>query len=101
MSASGESSTTIHRLLHASGSHPIPPPNDPMAFRQLPCWRLGAWLRPVSRGNRHFMVGGGRLRLGSDQFREEVVRNKFRREAAAAAQGGGDGDLREEGGVCF
>ncbi|KZV25050.1 hypothetical protein F511_43506 [Dorcoceras hygrometricum] len=36
MSASGESSTTMHRLLHASGSHPIPPPNDPkasMSFR--------------------------------------------------------------------
>ncbi|KZV42748.1 histone-lysine N-methyltransferase ASHH3-like [Dorcoceras hygrometricum] len=29
MSASGESSTTMHRLLHASGSYPIPPPNDP------------------------------------------------------------------------
>ncbi|KZV57721.1 hypothetical protein F511_24403 [Dorcoceras hygrometricum] len=29
MSASGESSTTMHRLLHASGSHPIMPPNDP------------------------------------------------------------------------
>ncbi|KZV22048.1 hypothetical protein F511_18806 [Dorcoceras hygrometricum] len=29
MSTSGESSTTMHRLLHASGSHPIPPPNDP------------------------------------------------------------------------
>ncbi|KZV26574.1 4-hydroxy-3-methylbut-2-enyl diphosphate reductase chloroplast precursor [Dorcoceras hygrometricum] len=29
MSASDESSTTIHRLLHASGSHPIPPSNDP------------------------------------------------------------------------
>ncbi|KZV17926.1 alpha-taxilin [Dorcoceras hygrometricum] len=28
MSASGESSTMMHRLLHASGSHPIPPPND-------------------------------------------------------------------------
>ncbi|KZV40695.1 hypothetical protein F511_24628 [Dorcoceras hygrometricum] len=28
MRASGESSTTKHRLLHASGSHPIPPPND-------------------------------------------------------------------------
>ncbi|KZV51599.1 carbonic anhydrase [Dorcoceras hygrometricum] len=28
MQASGESSTTKHRLLHASGSHPIPPPND-------------------------------------------------------------------------
>ncbi|KZV38926.1 diaminopimelate decarboxylase [Dorcoceras hygrometricum] len=29
MSASGESSTAMHRLLHASESHPIPPPNDP------------------------------------------------------------------------
>ncbi|KZV22902.1 hypothetical protein F511_28525 [Dorcoceras hygrometricum] len=29
MSASGESSTTMNRLLHASGSHPIPPPDDP------------------------------------------------------------------------
>ncbi|KZV32495.1 hypothetical protein F511_43397 [Dorcoceras hygrometricum] len=27
--ASGESSTTKHRLLHASGPQPIPPPNDP------------------------------------------------------------------------
>ncbi|KZV58086.1 hypothetical protein F511_31827 [Dorcoceras hygrometricum] len=33
MSASGESSTTMHRLLHASGSHPIPPPDDPK-YRQ-------------------------------------------------------------------
>ncbi|KZV23687.1 hypothetical protein F511_31610 [Dorcoceras hygrometricum] len=29
MSASGESSTTMHRLLYASGSHPIPTPGDP------------------------------------------------------------------------
>ncbi|KZV55551.1 hypothetical protein F511_23510 [Dorcoceras hygrometricum] len=29
MSASGESSTTMHRLLHASGSHQIPTPYDP------------------------------------------------------------------------
>ncbi|KZV30432.1 protein EXPORTIN 1A [Dorcoceras hygrometricum] len=29
MSASDESSTTMHRLLHASGSHPIPTPYDP------------------------------------------------------------------------
>ncbi|KZV44560.1 hypothetical protein F511_43910 [Dorcoceras hygrometricum] len=28
-SASSESSTTMHRLLHASGSHPIPSPDDP------------------------------------------------------------------------
>ncbi|KZV47475.1 carboxyl-terminal-processing peptidase 1, chloroplastic [Dorcoceras hygrometricum] len=36
MRASGESSTTKHRLLHASGSHPIPPPNDPNNKRRLP-----------------------------------------------------------------
>ncbi|KZV49395.1 hypothetical protein F511_29303 [Dorcoceras hygrometricum] len=29
MSASGESSTTMHRLPHASESHPIPTPDDP------------------------------------------------------------------------
>ncbi|KZV22860.1 hypothetical protein F511_27539 [Dorcoceras hygrometricum] len=33
MSASGESSTTMHRLLHASGSHPIPTPGDPKTNR--------------------------------------------------------------------
>ncbi|KZV17070.1 hypothetical protein F511_02986 [Dorcoceras hygrometricum] len=33
MSASGESSTTMHRLLHASGSHPIPTPYDPNGIR--------------------------------------------------------------------
>ncbi|KZV21472.1 hypothetical protein F511_17811 [Dorcoceras hygrometricum] len=27
--ASGESSTTKHRILHASGPHPIPPPDEP------------------------------------------------------------------------
>ncbi|KZV38699.1 hypothetical protein F511_32981 [Dorcoceras hygrometricum] len=41
--ASGESSTTKHRLLHASGPHPIPPPNDPkrvekrVKVRRLSC----------------------------------------------------------------
>ncbi|KZV39389.1 hypothetical protein F511_23549 [Dorcoceras hygrometricum] len=34
MSTSGESSTTMHRLLHASGSHPILPPNDPNAVQR-------------------------------------------------------------------
>ncbi|KZV06848.1 hypothetical protein F511_45668 [Dorcoceras hygrometricum] len=43
MRASGESSTTKHRLLHASGPHPIPPPNDPklvgkrVKVRRLSC----------------------------------------------------------------
>ncbi|KZV30927.1 galactose oxidase-like [Dorcoceras hygrometricum] len=53
MSASGESSTTMHRLLHASGSHPIPTPYDPNFFASGFCvdWfaklcslRLGALL---------------------------------------------------------
>ncbi|KZV58429.1 hypothetical protein F511_13429 [Dorcoceras hygrometricum] len=32
MSASGESSTTMHRILHASWSHPIPTPYDPKSL---------------------------------------------------------------------
>ncbi|KZV55010.1 hypothetical protein F511_30437 [Dorcoceras hygrometricum] len=32
MKASGESSTTKHRLLHASRPHPIPPPYDPKEY---------------------------------------------------------------------
>ncbi|KZV23437.1 hypothetical protein F511_37791 [Dorcoceras hygrometricum] len=65
-----------------------------------------AWLRPVSRGNRHFTVGGGGLRQSGPRpdtrlLRQpalegltrsarmdspcEVVRNKFRRLEAAAA----------------
>ncbi|KZV34422.1 hypothetical protein F511_27390 [Dorcoceras hygrometricum] len=35
MKVSGESSTTKHRLLHASGPHPIPPPNDPKSDQSL------------------------------------------------------------------
>ncbi|KZV28653.1 hypothetical protein F511_05780 [Dorcoceras hygrometricum] len=86
-------------------------------FSQLPCWRLGAWLRPVSRGNRHFTVGGGRLRQSGPRPEgrllsqptlegltrsartdspRKVGRNKFRRGAAAAMQGGGR--RREVGG---
>ncbi|KZV30774.1 dentin sialophosphoprotein-like [Dorcoceras hygrometricum] len=37
MRASDESSTTKHRLLHASGRHSIPPPNDPNCS---PYWGL-------------------------------------------------------------
>ncbi|KZV49169.1 hypothetical protein F511_04438 [Dorcoceras hygrometricum] len=94
-------------------------------FSQLPCWRLGAWLRPASRGNRHFTVGGGRLRQSGPrpegrllrqpalegltrsaqtETPQKVGRNKIPAWEAAAAQsdgGGGGGDLGEEGGVCF
>ncbi|KZV17880.1 hypothetical protein F511_02727 [Dorcoceras hygrometricum] len=43
-------------------------------FSQLPCWRLGAWLRPVSRGNRHFTVGGGRLRQSGPRSEGRLLR---------------------------
>ncbi|KZV38396.1 hypothetical protein F511_26617 [Dorcoceras hygrometricum] len=52
MKASGESSTTKHRLLHASGPHPIPPPNDPkgvgkrVKVRHLSC-RVSMMFRVV------------------------------------------------------
>ncbi|KZV28053.1 hypothetical protein F511_33533 [Dorcoceras hygrometricum] len=41
MRASGESSTTKHRLLHASGPHPIPPPNDPKNGPTVCLWKFG------------------------------------------------------------
>ncbi|KZT76691.1 small conductance mechanosensitive ion channel family [Dorcoceras hygrometricum] len=65
-----------------------------------------AWLRPISRGNRHFTVGGGRLRQSGPRSKarllrqpalegltrsvrtdspRQVGRNKFRRSKAAAA----------------
>ncbi|KZV38216.1 carboxyl-terminal-processing peptidase 1, chloroplastic [Dorcoceras hygrometricum] len=50
--ASGEPSTTKHRLLHASGPHPIPPPNDPnivgkrVKVRHLSC-RVSMMFRVV------------------------------------------------------
>ncbi|KZV44300.1 hypothetical protein F511_17623 [Dorcoceras hygrometricum] len=90
------------------------------AFRQLLCWRLGAWLRQVSRGNRHFTVGGDRLRQAGPRpegrlLRQpalegltrsawmdsprKVGRNKFQRGAAAQGSDGG-GFLGEEEGVC-
>ncbi|KZV44764.1 hypothetical protein F511_33094 [Dorcoceras hygrometricum] len=52
MSSSGESSTTMHRLLHASGSHPIPTPYDPkgvgkrVKVRRLSC-RVSMMFRVV------------------------------------------------------
>ncbi|KZV28662.1 hypothetical protein F511_33607 [Dorcoceras hygrometricum] len=78
------------------------------ALMRLPCWRLGAWLRPVSRGNRHFTVGGGRLRQSGPlpkgrllrqpalegltrsawtETPRKVVRNKFRRRRRKASGG--------------
>ncbi|KZV49393.1 hypothetical protein F511_38186 [Dorcoceras hygrometricum] len=33
-----------------------------------------AWLRPVSRGNRHFMVGGGRLRQSGPRPEARLLR---------------------------
>ncbi|KZV20775.1 hypothetical protein F511_04133 [Dorcoceras hygrometricum] len=50
--ASGESSTTKHRLLHTSGPHPISPPNDPnrvgkrVKVRHLSC-RVSMMFRVV------------------------------------------------------
>ncbi|KZV47789.1 hypothetical protein F511_39417 [Dorcoceras hygrometricum] len=65
MSASGESSTTMHRLLHASGSHPIPTPYDPKNLESSTCVTLNGsgiqlavgpqplWLRNHNPGLAH------------------------------------------------
>ncbi|KZV06615.1 hypothetical protein F511_45901 [Dorcoceras hygrometricum] len=33
-----------------------------------------AWLRPVSQGNRHFTVGGGRLRQSGPRLKGRLLR---------------------------
>ncbi|KZV45464.1 hypothetical protein F511_12912 [Dorcoceras hygrometricum] len=50
--ASGESSTTKHRLLHASGPHPIPPPNDP---NRVAYW-ISASIQPMGFTYNHLLV---------------------------------------------
>ncbi|KZV36593.1 hypothetical protein F511_42336 [Dorcoceras hygrometricum] len=63
MRASGESSTTKHRLLHASGPHPIPPPNDPNEVSS----RLSFFSRTLNTVHRDFhspIAAVSRLRFG-------------------------------------
>ncbi|KZV46013.1 hypothetical protein F511_16175 [Dorcoceras hygrometricum] len=86
------------------------------AFKIATFLATRAWLRPVSRGNRHFTVDCGRQRQSGPRpetgfLRQpalegltrsawtdsprRVGRNKFRRlEAAAATSGGGGGFVR-------
>ncbi|KZV44320.1 hypothetical protein F511_18870 [Dorcoceras hygrometricum] len=57
MSASGESLTTMHRLLHASGSHPIPPPNDPKCDDSADHHRVVVFRRDDSVSHHNSNVG--------------------------------------------
>ncbi|KZV51873.1 carboxyl-terminal-processing peptidase 1, chloroplastic [Dorcoceras hygrometricum] len=54
--ASGESSTTKHRLLHASGPHPILPPNDPKYNDETEQVTESMRLRYADELNRTFTV---------------------------------------------
>ncbi|KZV39116.1 hypothetical protein F511_19211 [Dorcoceras hygrometricum] len=68
MSASGESSTTMHRLLHASGSHTIPTPYDPNTASPSPSPPTPPPLPPLPAvGRRPLLID----RTFSDQFFEE------------------------------
>ncbi|KZV48045.1 anthocyanidin 3-O-glucosyltransferase 2-like [Dorcoceras hygrometricum] len=68
---------TIGRPSRGDGAQPSADVRGQRAtrvFSQLPCWRLGAWLRPVSRGNRHFTVGGGGLRQSGPRPEGRLLR---------------------------
>ncbi|KZV23833.1 hypothetical protein F511_30587 [Dorcoceras hygrometricum] len=73
MSASGESSTTMDRILHASGPHPIPPPNDPNRRPSLVFKSYMGLNRPNGLGSSPYPYerrrgggGGGREVLGGE-----------------------------------
>ncbi|KZV32715.1 hypothetical protein F511_31172 [Dorcoceras hygrometricum] len=46
-----------------------------------------SWLRPVSRGNRHFTVGGGRLRQSGPRPETRLLRQPARRPDKISADG--------------
>ncbi|KZV36695.1 hypothetical protein F511_14798 [Dorcoceras hygrometricum] len=79
MSASGESSTTMHRLLHASGSHPIPTPYDPkrvgkrVKVRCLSC-RVSMKFRVVRTNQYNQDLGLIHSTNGNHLVRTRVVR---------------------------
>ncbi|KZV44486.1 hypothetical protein F511_37575 [Dorcoceras hygrometricum] len=66
MSASGESSAAMHRLLHASGSHPIPTPYDSRSKLD----QIESELVQISCELKK-RTGSDRKRAGSDQLRVE------------------------------
>ncbi|KZV22216.1 mediator-associated protein 1-like [Dorcoceras hygrometricum] len=73
MSASGESSTTMHRLLHASGSHPIPTPHDPKLGLIVVILGLsGDSLRPFD-----VRLGDLKLLQMGTQTQQEKAGNKY------------------------
>ncbi|KZV36931.1 hypothetical protein F511_16626 [Dorcoceras hygrometricum] len=78
MSASGESSTMIHRLLHASGSHPIPPPNDPLLCEsQCELWHS---LRTSPPPSRSYHLANFRFDISyllPESFRYELIPNPY------------------------
>ncbi|KZT76363.1 catalase [Dorcoceras hygrometricum] len=74
MSASGESSTMMHRLLHASGSHPISTPYDPKMFSELPLLHLCLAPTGVSRTRLLSVDCGSYANPVHDQIRDSFVR---------------------------
>ncbi|KZV57329.1 hypothetical protein F511_36003 [Dorcoceras hygrometricum] len=118
MSASGESSITMHRLLHASGPHPIPPPNDPkiraLALIPLLGNRGGSGSRLPARQRKNKIRPGNAAvdssirfttgretpssactrrpdEISVDGFSSKIWPKQLRRGAAAAARGGHGG----------
>ncbi|KZV20647.1 hypothetical protein F511_30771 [Dorcoceras hygrometricum] len=83
MSASGESSTTMHRLLHASGSHPIPMPYDPKSTTGDRIPSSACTRRPDEIG----MDGFSSSRLaGTNSGEEAAATATYREEMGAAAK---------------
>ncbi|KZV40477.1 hypothetical protein F511_40428 [Dorcoceras hygrometricum] len=89
MRASGESSTTKHRLLYESGPHPIPPPNDPnaegsMRLRSVVEFR-GSCHRCGQLG--HFSIVCPLLRGQSSVFSQPAQVDTLTREKAEETSG--------------
>ncbi|KZV51173.1 hypothetical protein F511_19723 [Dorcoceras hygrometricum] len=111
MSASGESSTTMHRLLHASGSHPIPTPYDPndvnravdlmesLVVRQTRVQQpTGQSVDPVPSGTSSSQPSVASQSLSLQRFRPRV--RQFKRSSSSSSSSGGSNGARPNASFC-
>ncbi|KZV36694.1 hypothetical protein F511_14797 [Dorcoceras hygrometricum] len=119
--ASDESSTMKHRILHASGPHSIPPPDDPNGVDSSPSDESSTMKHRILHASGPHSIpppddpNGVDPRLLRQTALEVLTRSartdsprKTRPEqipaklaAAATAHGGGGSERRERGGVCL
>ncbi|KZT76157.1 hypothetical protein F511_46818 [Dorcoceras hygrometricum] len=62
----------------------------------VPCWRLGAWLRPISRGNLHF--NGWRFWPPNPVYDRSALENSMKISRTEYPHRNGQNEIFDDGG---